>query len=221
MRFQNRADAGEQLGEFLSCCVREPALVLAIPLGGIPVASEIARILRAPLDVVLAGDVRLPPDDQVVGGVALGAPPVLARMMLLGLHASHRPIDVAVADARAQLGQIEARLGAGWPPPDLGTRTVIVVDEGLETGFRALAAVRALRMLGATRIIVAAPVCSPAAEGRLTLEGVEVIYLECPEDFTTTASHYEEFTPVGELSARACLAAPYMDGAEVASPSLA
>jgi predicted phosphoribosyltransferase len=190
MKFRNRVDAGEQLGEFLATCTHEPRLVLAIPLGGIPVAAEIARILRAPLDVVLVGDVRVAPDGPV-GAVALGAPPVFGGPMVEGSDKAARAVHEALSD-------LLPRLRGDRPLPNPNGRTVIIVDEGLETGYRALAAARMLRAHGATRVVVAAPVCSPAAEERLAGAVDELVYLECPEDFGTTQSYYEDFAPVTE-----------------------
>ena len=204
MKFYNRADAGLRLGEFVAACIHEPTLVFATPLGGVPVAAEAARILRAPLDVVMAGDVSIPPLG-VVGALALGASPVPDRAILRGISVGPTGMNGAVERVRASLSELLPRLRGDRPLPDPAGRTVIIVDEGLETGYRALAAVRMLHAHGAARIVVAAPVCSPVAEERLAPAVDELVYLSCPEDYGTTRSYYENFDPVTIADAVALL----------------
>jgi predicted phosphoribosyltransferase len=129
---------------------------------------------------------------------------VLDRALLRRIHASHQSIAEAVAATRERLAELLHRLRGDRPLPDLTRRAAIIVDDGPETGYRALAAARMLRKHDGLQIIVAVPVCSPVAEQRIGLE-TEVVYLECPADFATTAGHYEDFTPVSRDEAVALL----------------
>src|SRR5215471_2079416 len=62
MRFLDRADAGRQLAKTLTAAYggRSDIVVLGLPRGGVPVAFEVARELRAPLDVIVVRKLGVP-----------------------------------------------------------------------------------------------------------------------------------------------------------------
>jgi putative phosphoribosyl transferase len=64
-RFADRSAAGKRLANRLVSRVLEKPVVLAMPRGGVPVAVEIARALKAPLDLVLVRKIGVP--FQLVG----------------------------------------------------------------------------------------------------------------------------------------------------------
>lgn len=75
-------------------------------------------------------------------------------------------------------------------------KTVILVDDGIATGYTMLAAVRSVRSQGASHVIVAAPVAAPRTRERLCDEADECVFLETPENFRAVGYFYRDFRPV-------------------------
>ncbi len=82
---------------------------------------------------------------------------------------------------QAELERRVRRYREGRPPVDLEARTVIVVDDGIATGFTVRAAVEVARLRGAGRVVVAVPVASPRVVEELRSLADEVIVLEAQE----------------------------------------
>jgi predicted phosphoribosyltransferase len=78
-------------------------------------------------------------------------------------------------------------------PLDVGGRSVVVVDDGVETGTAARAAAAALRAAGATRVVLAVPVCPRDAEASLRGPFDDVVALVRPMVHRSLRWHYEVF----------------------------
>src|SRR6516225_6185373 len=130
-RFRNRTDAGRQLAEKLATYADRPdVLVLALPRGGVPVGSEVARALGAPLDAFLVRKLGVPGYEELaMGAVATGGVRVLNDEIVRGLGIVEHVIDVAVAREMEELARREQLYRGGSPPPDVAGRTVILVDD--------------------------------------------------------------------------------------------
>ncbi len=177
-RFRDRTDAGQQLAGALQQFLHSAnAVVLGLPRGGIPVAYQIARQLGLPLDVVVVRKVGAPGQPELaLGAVASGG----ARAAM----AEREHLEVV---------RREALFRAGRGPLDVKDRVCIIVDDGLATGATMEAAVRALRMLGAARLIVAVPVASRDAVNRLERSADEVVCLLQPPWFRSVGQWYDDF----------------------------
>src|ERR1700735_2725172 len=77
--FRDRYDAGVQLAGDLAAYAGDPSvLVLGLPRGGVPVAYEVARALRAPLDVFVVRKLGVPGHRELaMGAIASGGLRVL------------------------------------------------------------------------------------------------------------------------------------------------
>lgn len=60
MRFTDRPTAGRELAERLHYLAGDDVVVLGLPRGGAPVAFEVARVLRVPLDVIVVRKIGVP-----------------------------------------------------------------------------------------------------------------------------------------------------------------
>ena len=194
--FEDRADAGRRLADALAHLKGERPIVLALPRGGVPVAAEIAAVLKAPLDLVLVRKIGAPGQPELaVGAVVDGDEPELVINHDIARRTGADDEYIRQA-CRRELAEIERRriryLGKR-PRTDPRGRTVIVVDDGIATGATTIAALRALRKRGAARTIVAVPVAPPETVERLQQEADEVICLMQPTDFWGISAFYLDF----------------------------
>lgn len=207
-RFRDRTEAGRRLAERLTAYADRPdVLVLALPRGGVPVAYEVARALRAPLDVFLVRKLGVPGYEELaMGAVATGGVRVLNDQIVAGLGIPDHVIE-AVAEAEQQeLARRERVYRGDRPPPDVRHRTVILVDDGLATGATMQAAIKALRALPPARIVVAVPTGSPETCEQLRAQADDVICAITPEPFHAVGLWYEDFTQTTDEEVRDLLA---------------
>jgi putative phosphoribosyl transferase len=207
MRFRDRAEAGRQLGEKLTHMAGQRPVVVGLPRGGVPVAAEIARRLRAPLDVILVRKVGAPHRAELAAG-AVGEDGVTVRNLavLQGMGLSWED-DLAdqVDEARAELDRRATRLRPDRPRVDLRDRTVVVVDDGIATGSTVVAAMRVVRGLGAKWVVLAVPVAPPDALRHLEELADEVICLHAPVRFLAVGQWFEDFRQVSDQEVRVLL----------------
>ena len=201
--FPDRAAAGRELGTALARHrYAAPPLVLGLPRGGVPVAWEVARALRAPLDVMIVRKVGMPGQPELaIGAIASGGIVVRDPDTLRYLQPDD-DFEALAARERIELERRERAFRGGRPPLALADHAVILVDDGLATGSTMLAAVRAARQGGATTVIAAAPVASHEAAALLTPECDAVEFLMVPPSLYAIGQWYEDFTqtPDGEVT---------------------
>ncbi len=207
MVFADRRDAGCKLSPRLLPFANEEPIVFGLPRGGIPVAAEVARALRAPLDVLTVRKLGAPRNPELaVGAVTEDGAAVVDRTLLRAVGMTQAQFDRTLARESRELRRRMERFRDGRPPIDVTGRTVIVVDDGLATGLTDLAAVRALRRRGATRIVVAVPVASREAVALLRREADEVISHTVPEQLYGVGEWYDDFSAVSDEEVVALLA---------------
>jgi len=193
--FPDRAAAGAALAlELERRNLAKPLLVLALPRGGVPVAHEVARVLDAPLDVMLVRKVGMPGQPELaIGAVASGGIVVHEPGIETDFPGLAETFEHIAAQERRELERRERLYRAGLEPLELKAKTVILVDDGLATGYTMLAAVRAARAGGAAVIVVAAPVASPQAVALLRAEADDVVILQTPALLVAIGEWYEDF----------------------------
>lgn len=205
--FTDRRDAGRRLSQRLkSLAGQSGVIVLALPRGGIPVGLEVAHALRAPLDVFTVRKLGVPGHlELAMGAVASGGVRVLNDDLIAQLSLSQTDVEAATTRERRELERRELAYRNGHPPRNVRGATVVLVDDGVATGATMLAAVRAMRQLGATRVIVAAPVVASSTREQLhaAADGVECVC--APDDFTSVSGWYRDFHEMTDAEVRALL----------------
>ena len=202
--FANRTEAGRQLAEKLEKYVgRDDVIVLGLPRGGVPVAYEVAKRLRAPLDVFIVRKLGVPGFEELAAGaIASGGVRVLNEDVMRSIPYAHEAIEAVTAKETTELERREQIYREGRPPPGLGGRIVILVDDGLATGATMRAAVKALKQRGAAKIVVAVPVGPPDTCRELAEEADETICLSAPAFFQAVGQHYEDFSQTSDEDVR-------------------
>ncbi len=200
VRFADRTDAGRRLGQHL----REFAevadvVVVGLPRGGVPVAHEVARALRAPLDVLLVHKIGVPFQPEfAMGAVGDGGYRVIDEQTVRWAGVTAEQLDAAAQRELDELTARGRRLRRGREPLSLAGRTVIVVDDGAATGLTALAACHLARVAGARRVVAAMPVASREAVAALRKEADDVVCVHVPPSFMAVGEWYEHFGQTSE-----------------------
>ncbi|MET3441503.1 putative phosphoribosyltransferase [Variovorax paradoxus] len=198
--FRDRQHAGRVLAQKLADHADNPGvIVLALPRGGMPVAYEVARALHAPLDVLVVRKLGVPGHEEyAMGAIAGGGERVLDSDLVRDLGIGARAVDEVVRAEERELERREHAYRGERPAPDLRSRVVILVDDGLATGATMRVAVRAVRRQAPASIVVAAPVASPEACELLRSEADEVVCAEVPAAFLGVGRWYLDFSQTSD-----------------------
>lgn len=198
--YRNRSEAGRVLAGLVERRV-EPsqAVVLGLPRGGIPVGYEVALVLKAPLDVIPVRKLGVPGQEELAfGALATRGVRVLNLKLIeqVGLDAAE--MDAITNREQRELERREARYREGRAVAEVQDRTAVVTDDGLATGATMSAAVEAVRILGARRVVVAVPVGVGEICRRLREKADEVICAAVPEPFGAVGQWYLDFSPTSD-----------------------
>jgi len=206
IRFADRYDGGRRLAAALGRFREQHPVVVAIPRGGVPVAAEIARALKAPLDVIMVRKIGAPwQPEYAIAAVADGGVRVLAEAELSMPGIGPDELKALIARAQQELAERSERYRGKRPPVEVKGRTVLLVDDGLATGRTAQAAARALRERGAARVVLAVPVAAAQSVAELRASVDEVIALQTPEDLLAIGFWYRDFSPTADKEVKALL----------------
>ena len=205
--FADRRAAGHLLAEALGEYAGRPGLlVLAVPRGGVPFAHEFAVTLGAPLDVLVVRKLGAPADEELaIGAVASGGVRWLNPDLLAVLHVTPAQLEAVTARERAELARREQRYRGNAPFPDLRTRTVLLVDDGLATGATMQAAIARARALGARELLVAVPVASMEAAATIRSAVDRLVTLATPAPFGGVGRWYLDFPQTSDAEVIALL----------------
>jgi len=163
--FKDRFHAGELLAErLMEYGGRGDAHILAIPAGGVQVALPIFKRLRLPIDLAVTRKLHIPWNREAgFGAVTWDGVMFLNEPLASALHLTREEIDrVVVEEKEAILRRLKLFRG-DKPFPDLRNKAIIIVDDGLASGFSMLATARSIEERGAKEIIVAVPTASLSA----------------------------------------------------------
>lgn len=192
--FANRNDAGRRLAEKIrGNGINGFTTILGLPRGGVPVAAEIARLLEAPLDVLVVRKLGHPSNPELaLGAIAEDG----VRVLNHDLADSVRDLADRMHAESLEVRKRVRRFRGGRPLPPLHGRTVILVDDGLATGASMQAAILAVRQKHPARIVVAVPVGPPEVLLSVSAAADQVICLQSPEIFAAVGEFYQEFGQV-------------------------
>src|SRR3954447_1213556 len=135
MHFTDRADAGRQLAERLRHLADDNPVVLGLPRGGVVVAYEVARVLHAPLDVILVRKLGVPYHRELgFGAIGEGGVRVVSDSILRMSRVDEEDLAEVQRNEEAELERQALQFRGGRPRVPLEGRTAIVVDDGIATG---------------------------------------------------------------------------------------
>jgi putative phosphoribosyl transferase len=208
--FTERIAAGHALAEAIAPLLDGPVVVAAIPSGGVPVARPVAERLGAPLALVHARKLVVPEAAEfTVGAVDEDGYALFDDLALDTLRVEARDLEVLQIRAARQIGVQMARCGRASLPRLLAPGTeLVLVDDGLATGWTMRAALAYARRHGARRVTVAAPCASEPAAEYFREHADRFLCLIVNEALLTVGEYYEDFSPVDDAQVRELLARP-------------
>lgn len=202
--FGDRRAAGRELAQHLSDYADgDDVVVLGLPRGGVPVAYEVARALRAPLDMLVVRKLGVPGHEELaMGAIASGGVEVRNDQVIADARVDDELLEAVAGHERIELARRERTYRGDRPPVDVAGRTALVVDDGLATGATMRAAVAALRERGAAVIVVAVPIAAPAVCTEMGAIVDEIVCLRTPEPFVAIGLWYRDFEPTADDEVR-------------------
>jgi len=202
--FADRREAGRRLADLLARGAsdqgaRSETVVVGMARGGLPVAAEVARVLGAALDVIVVRKVGYPGQPELgVGAIAEGGVMVLNEILIDDLGMRTSDVAAVVAHEQAELGRRVTRYRAGQAAIVVTGVDVILVDDGLATGYTARAAIAALRQGGSASVTLAVPVAAEATARELRSVADSVVVLETPAHLQNVGSFYLDFRQISD-----------------------
>ena len=193
MIFKDRVDAGKQLADKLQKYRGADTIVFAIPRGGVVIGYEVAIALNAPLEVIIPRKIGAPGQPELAIGAIGDGISVLDEQTIRYLNVSEKYIQEEIERQRREVERRWQIYRKDKPFPDISNKTVLLVDDGIATGYTTMAAARALRKKNPGKLVLAVPVAPSDSVERLKPEVDELVVLEMPEPFFAVGSWYEEF----------------------------
>lgn len=197
MIFKDRSEAGERLAARLAIYQGREPLILAVPRGGVAVAGPISKAIGGELDLIITRKIGAPHQRELAIGATSGDGFVMLNDELIsriGVFPDY--VNKAAAREQAEIVRRLKLYRGNRPFPGIEGRLVILVDDGVATGYTLLAALRSIREQKPAELALAVPVGPPETLDRLKSEVEALVYLEAPVDFAAVGQFYRDFDQV-------------------------
>lgn len=204
--FDNRVDAGRQLANKVETELkyRDDLVVLALPRGGVPVAAEVSKRLDSPLDIIVTRKIGHPQNPEyAIGAVGGSSEPVLNPVETREIDP-----DWLEREVEAERREIERREAEYAPEnrAEIAGQNVVLVDDGVATGYTMKAAISEAKAKGAKHVIVAVPVTPQDTLKELENLADQVIAVHAPKLFMgAIGSYYRDFAQTSDEEVRGLL----------------
>lgn len=199
MLFSDRSEAGGRLAARLEIYRDREPLILAVPRGGVAVAGPIREAIGGELDLIITRKIGAPHQRELAIGATSGDGFIMLNDELIsriGIFPDY--VKKAAAKEQAEIARRLKLYRGDRPLPKIEGRLVIVVDDGVATGYTMLAALRSLREQKPAELALAVPVGPPETFDRLKNEVEALVYLEAPVDFAAVGQFYRSFDQVSD-----------------------
>lgn len=195
MIFKDRRDAGHQLASLLQEYEgRKDVTVIGLPRGGVITASEVAKELGLPLDIVVPRKIGAPGHEEfAIGALCEEGDAILDRSTIDYLDISERYLNAKISEEKAEAKRRLEKYRGDRPLLDLKEKTAIIIDDGIATGHTMRAAIASTKRKGAKEVIVAVPVTARDSLDTIDGEADKVIYIDAPIFFDAIGRFYQIF----------------------------
>ena len=208
MPFADRREAGRHLAAAVADHGEDRPVVLGLPRGGVPVAYEVARALSAPLDVLVVRKLGCPWQPELgLGAIGEDGVRLLNTDLIRLTQVSAHELEAVAQREGRELERRVERYRQGRAAVELAGRTVLVVDDGLATGFTARAGIEVVRRRGARRVVLAVPVAPADSLAELAEVADDIVCLQTPTSFSAIGAFYTDFSQTSDAEVTDLLAA--------------
>ncbi len=203
-KYLNRRDAGVVLAEALRHYTNQAnAIILALPRGGVPVAYEVAKLLRLPLDIYIVRKLGVPGQNELaMGAIAQGGVTIFNDDIITEYGVTQQEIDAVTASEYAELKRREKAYRGRRPFPDLNDKIVILIDDGIATGASIKAALQAIRKQKPMKVIAAVPVADSSVQQALRELADDFVCPLMVEQLSAVGSWYDDFSQTEDAAVR-------------------
>lgn len=198
--FKDRIEAGKALAAQLTHYkAHHDTIVIGLPRGGLPVANEIAKALHLPLDVFLVRKLGVPWHEELaMGAIAEQDVVILNNDLITELGVRTDEVQTEINKEKKELQRRIHHYRSGKSLSDLHHKHIILVDDGIATGFTVKAALQALKSFKPSRIILAIPVAPPSTINELRPLVDEIQCVLTPENLYSISQWYEYFPQISD-----------------------
>lgn len=206
MMFENRSQAGKLLSKKLGSYKKQEAVVLGLPRGGVVVAAEIAKALHLPLDIVVTRKVGAPENPELaIGAITEDGNGFFDQAFIESYQVDPDFLQQEIEKEKEEAHRRQLLYRAGRPSLNLKNKIVILVDDGVATGFTLKAAIASIRIKKPKKIVVAVPVGPKETICEIKQEADDLVVLENPEIFRAVGEFYQNFDQVSDDEVMALL----------------
>lgn len=197
MIFKNRIEAGKQLAELLEPLVENDAVILGLPRGGVPVAYEVAKALKKPLDVIIVRKLGVPWQPELAFGAMGEENEIYLNDSIIQEVGISKEVQAEIeAREREEIKNRQMRFRGERKPLNIMDKCVIIVDDGIATGATIQVAIKVAKKRGAHEVIVAAPVAARESMRQVSSQVSKCLVLDIPDHFYAVGEWYEDFSTV-------------------------
>jgi putative phosphoribosyl transferase len=198
-KFKNREGAGRLLAAQIAHWQSYNPIILGIPRGGLPVAAPIAQAFKRPFLPLPIRPLEVPWDTKTVFGYVTDQGELHLNQPLIG-QVRLTPPEIQKIARRERLNLMkELANWGGSPLPSLEHQSVLLVDDGMHTGWTLFSALELVKNLGARQTLVGVPVTHFRAKRFVSHHCDEIVCLQTEEiPLYEIDNYYQDFAPVSD-----------------------
>lgn len=205
--FKDRYMAGRLLAKRLSRYkTKKNAIVLAIPRGGVIVGFELAKELAIMLDIIVTKKIAYPGNPEYAIGAIASGNVVLLDESIISTHKIRKSyLNSEIKDIKLEIQRRYKEYGLKKPIANLNNKSVIIVDDGIATGYTTKASIKYAREQKVEKVILAIPVMPRDTYEEIRLLVDEIVCLNIVDNFFAISQFYEKFPQVEDEEVKRCL----------------
>ena len=196
MRFRDRTDAGIRLANALAKYQGEDLIIYALPRGGVPLGVEIAKRLNAPLDLLITKKIGHPRNPEyAIGAITEDGDPVCNQEEVEWVD--RQWLEEETARMRLEIKRRREKYFGDIVQHPIEGKTVIIVDDGIATGYTMFASINEIKKRKPSKIVVAIPVTPEDIANKLRAIVDDLVSVQIdPFYLGAVGAYYDDFSQV-------------------------